>query len=57
MLDKIKDQEAGVYLAVGSRGTAQQLADTIREQNRGAAETLDHLAENFDRLAEILGEQ
>ena len=49
------DLEAGLYLAIGSRDNASALADIIRDQNRGAAETLDHLADNFDRLGEIIG--
>ena len=48
------DLEAGVYLAIGSRDNASALADIIRDQNRGVAETLDHLADNFDRLGEII---
>ena len=41
------------FLAIGSRDTARDLADVLRERDRETAESFDSLAENLDRIAEI----
>jgi hypothetical protein len=49
--------DAAFCLAIGSRGTAADLADSLRERDRTTAEELDLLAENCDRIAELLKQQ
>jgi len=42
------------HLAVGTSGTAKDLAKVVRPQNPVIALELEHIAENLDRIAEIL---
>lgn len=51
------NNDAAFYLAIGSRGTAADLADSLRERDRTTAEELDLLAENFDRIAQLVKQQ
>lgn len=48
------DTEAAYHLAVGTSGTAKDLAKVVRPQNPVIALELEHIAENLDRIAEIL---
>jgi hypothetical protein len=48
--------EAGFYLAIGSRDTLRDWADVMRSRFHPDDDTIDHLIENFDRLAEIIKE-
>lgn len=50
--------EAAYHLAVGTSGTAKDLARVIKECSPVSvvANELEHIAENLDRIAEILKE-
>jgi hypothetical protein len=48
------DTEAAYHLAVGTSGTAKDLARTVVFKDPVVATELKHIAENLDRIEEIL---